>query len=63
MPRFSRCSWLASAFIALSSAVIGLLLEGAQLLMVLTAGDDFTQHVNEAAKSVRGFPHMARNIN
>lgn len=38
---------------ALSSVVIGLLLVGAHLLMMLVVSDDFTQHVNEAAKSVR----------
>lgn len=38
---------------ALSSVVIGLLLVGAHLLMVLELSDDSTQHVNEAAKSVR----------
>lgn len=58
-----RCSWLASARRDLSSVVIGLLLAGAHLLMVLVVSDDFTQHVNEAAISVRDFPHPVCNIN
>lgn len=49
----SRCSWLASAYVALSSVVMGLLLVGAHLLMALEVSDDFIQHVNEAAESVR----------
>ncbi len=49
----SRRSWLASACEALSSVVIGLLSVAAHLLMALEVSDDFIQHVNEAAESVR----------
>lgn len=44
---------LLSACAALSWVLIGLLYEDARLLIVFEAGDDFTQHANDAAKSAR----------